>query len=396
MTLYHYLGLLASDLQTNRPGLSGPHPVANGNLGGIVIQWLHVRGLVNGENEIMPQVIALGDVNVDIIAHFGEYPAKGDDALASSTEIHCGGSAANTAISLARMGISTSLIARVGPDSWALKVFGCLDEAGVLPSGLQRDPAVTTGLMYVVVTPDGERTILGYRGANVFTDPNQVPEEDFRGARLFHLSGYALLADPQRSAALHALEAACRYDLKITLDPGMAVPQEALDEMRALLPVVDLLLPSLAEAQQLTGMDEPWACARALLHAGVGAVALKLGQEGSLITTREGSWWVPGFVVEARDSTGAGDNFDAGLIAGFLGGLSWYGAAMLGNAMGAMATACVGAGTAVPGAKEVLHLLSKDRPGPERHDLDGGAEQVIDFVAGLATEPGQEGKTWWK
>lgn len=345
----------------------------------------------------MPQVIALGDVNVDIIAHFAEYPAKGEDALASSTEIHCGGSAANTAISLARMGISTSLIARVGPDSWALKVFGCLDEAGVSPSGLQRDPAVMTGLMYVVVTPDGERTILGHRGANAFTDPNQIPEADFQNAQLFHLSGYALLADPQRSAALRALEAACRHDLKITLDPGMAVPQEALDEMRALLPVIDILLPSLAEAQQLTGMGEPWACARALLDAGVGAVALKLGKEGSLIMTRHGSWWVPGFVVEARDSTGAGDNFDAGLIAGFLGGLSWYGAAMLGNAMGAMAAARVGAGTAVPGAEEVLRLLAENRQGSERHDdPDGGAEQVIDFVAGLATGPGQEGKPWWK
>ena len=343
----------------------------------------------------MPQVVALGDVNVDIIAHFGAYPAKGEDALASSTEIHCGGSAANTAISLARMGISTSLIARVGPDSWALKVFSCLDEAGVIPSGLQRDPAVMTGLMYVVVTPDGERTILGHRGANVFTDPNQVPEEDFRDAQLFHLSGYALLADPQRSAALRALEAACRYDLKITLDPGMAVPQEALDEMRALLPVVDILLPSLGEAQQLTGKAEPGACAEALLAAGVGTVALKLGKEGSLIATREGSWWIPGFVVETRDSTGAGDNFDAGLLAGFLGGLSWYGAATLGNAMGAMAAARVGAGTAAPGAQDILRLLYDNKDLGLR-DQDRSAEQVIDFVTSLTAGPGEEGEPWWK
>jgi ribokinase len=343
----------------------------------------------------MPQVVALGDVNVDIIAHFSAYPAKGDDALASATEIHCGGSAANTAISLARMGISTSLIARVGPDSWALKVFSCLDEAGVLPSGLQRDPAVMTGLMYVVVTPDGERTILGHRGANVQTDPNQIPEEDFREAQLFHLSGYALLADPQRSAALRALEAACRYDLKIALDPGMAVPQEALDEMRALLPVVDILLPSLGEAQSLTGETEPRACADALLSAGAGTVALKLGRDGSLIATRDGCWWIPGFVVETRDSTGAGDNFDAGLLAGFLGGLSWYGAAMLGNAMGAMAAARVGAGTAAPEAQEVLRLLTDNRDLALR-DQAGGADQVIDFVAGLAAGLGEEGKPWWK
>jgi ribokinase len=344
----------------------------------------------------MPQVVTLGDVNVDIIAHFGAYPAKGEDALASSTEIHCGGSAANTAISLARMGISTSLIARVGPDSWALKVFSCLEEAGVAPSGLQRDPAAMTGLMYVVVTPDGERTILGHRGANVFTDASQIPEEDFREAQLFHLSGYALLAEPQRSAALCALEAACRYDLKITLDPGMAGPREALEEMQALLPVIDILLPSLGEAQELTGKTEPGACAEALLHAGVGAIALKLGRGGSLVATRDGSWWVPGFVVEARDSTGAGDNFDAGLIAGLLGGLSWYGAAMLGNAMGAMAAARIGAGTAAPGAQEILRLLHDKRQARAAHDRDDRTEQVIDFVASLANGSGGEGEPWWK
>ena len=88
----------------------------------------------------MPDAIALGDINVDIIARFAEYPGKGEDALAYTTEIHCGGSAANTAMCLARLGIETSLIARVGPDSWALKALSCLNEAGVDPRCLQRDP----------------------------------------------------------------------------------------------------------------------------------------------------------------------------------------------------------------------------------------------------------------
>ena len=65
-----------------------------------------------------------------------------------------------------------------------------------------------TGLMYFVVTPDGERTILGHRGANALTDPEPVREDEIQAARLLHLSGYALLAEPQRSAALRALEMA--------------------------------------------------------------------------------------------------------------------------------------------------------------------------------------------
>jgi len=344
----------------------------------------------------MADIVALGDVNIDIIAHFASYPGKGEDALASSTEFHCGGSAANTAMALARMGLEVVLISRVGPDSLALKALNSLRKAGVTPIGLQRDPAAMTGLMYVIVTPDGERTILGHRGANVLTDPNQVREEHFRDARLFHLSGYALLAEPQRSAALLALEMACRHGLTVTLDPGMSVPQSALDEMRALLPVVDILLPNLPEARGLTGTDSPQDCLQTLLSTGVRMVALKLGEHGCLIGGEEGFCHVPAFAVEARDTTGAGDFYAAGVIAGSLGGLDRHGAAILGNAMGAIATAQVGAGTFVPGAREVLALLHDSCQAPGRGEGVEAIQRVIDFVAEMATEPEEEGRPWWK
>ena len=344
----------------------------------------------------MPEIVALGDVNVDIIAHFASYPGKGQDALAYSTEFHCGGSAANTAMALARMGRDVVLISRVGPDSLALKALNSLSEAGVTPSGLQRDPAAMTGLMYVVVTPDGERTILGHRGANVLTDPAQIREGDIRDARLFHLSGYALLADPQRSAAFLALEMACRHGLAVTLDPGMSVPEAALDEMRALLPVIDIFLPNLPEAQALAGADSPEDCFWALVAMGVRVVALKLGEHGCLIGGKEGFVRVPGFDVSARDSTGAGDFFAAGIIAGWLGGLDWRSAAVLGNAMGAMAVARVGAGASVPQAREVLALLRDPRQASGRGQRMEAVRQAIEFVTTLATEPEEEGNPWWK
>ncbi|MEJ2212178.1 MAG: carbohydrate kinase family protein, partial [Anaerolineae bacterium] len=267
---------------------------------------------------------------------------------------------------------------------------------GVAPGGLQRDPTTMTGLMYVVVTPDGERTIFGHRGANVFTDPNQIDEEDLVGARILHLSGYALLADPQRSAALRALEAACRHGLKVTLDPGMAVPRKALDEMRALLPAVNILMPSLEEARHLTGRTQPEVCAGLLREAGVEVVALKLGGDGCLMATEEGMLRVPGFAVQARDSTGAGDNFDAGLIAGHLGGLDWHSAAVLGNAMGAMAAARIGAGTAGPKAQEVMALLRGEHLGQGQERLMEAIGQAFEFVADLSTEPQEEERPWWK
>lgn len=341
----------------------------------------------------MPDVVALGDVNVDIIARFDAYPAKGQDALASLIEFHCGGSAANTAVVLARMGFEVCLIARVGTDPLASKALEGLGEAGVLPNGLQRDPAGMTGLMYVVVTPDGERTMLGYRGANVLTDPNDICRDEIARARLFHLSGYALLAEPQRSAALVALEIACRHGLAVTLDPGLSVPQTALEEARALLPAVDLFLPNLEEARRLTGLTDPEACARWLLEAGVGLVALKLGEDGCLVGSDEGIVIVPGFAVEARDSTGAGDYFAAGYLAAYLGGLDWRSAALLGNAMGAVAVGRVGAGTAAHAVGEVLDLVRGYRHGPVGREAGESAERVIDFLL-ACTEESQEEDLW--
>jgi len=335
----------------------------------------------------MPEVIAFGDVNLDIIAQFASFPAQGEDAFASSTEFHCGGSAANTATVLARMGIETVLTARLGSDRWAELALQSLREAGVMLGNLQRDPTAMTGLMYIIVTPDGERTILGHRGANVFTDPNQIRNEDFRGARLFLLSGYALLAEPQRSAALLALEMARRQGLTVTLDPGMSGCRAAVDDMRSCLPMVDILLPNLAEAQRLAGVTAPEKCVQALLGAGVQVVALKLGAAGCLVGSGDGFLRVPGFAVQARDSTGAGDSFAAGLIAGFLRGLDWTSTAILGNAMGALAAASLGTGTNSQIPRQLLALLGKhyDLPPHRRHQE--AIDKVIESVKLLTPEP---------
>ena len=166
--------------------------------------------------------------------------------------------------------------------------------------------------------------------------------------------------------------------------------------MRALLPVVDILLPNLTEAQKLAGSSDPGDCAQALLEAGARLVVLKLGREGCLVGSQEELVHLPGFRVRTRDTTGAGDYFAAGFVAGFLSAMSYPGAAVLANAMGAAAVARIGAGASVPGAQQVLDLLLGHPNGLTNAAPHSLVEEAVTYVRKLATRPAEEGRPWWK
>ncbi|MDY7042571.1 MAG: carbohydrate kinase family protein, partial [Chloroflexota bacterium] len=271
----------------------------------------------------MPQVITLGDINLDIIAYVAHYPQPGGDGLADRFHLCPGGSAANTALTLARCGIETAIIGRVGEDALGAQMLADLRAGGVDVSLVQRDPDVTTGTMFIVVTPGGERTMFGFRGANTRTDPAGITPECLRSAHHFHLSGYALLEPPQRETALRAFKVARRAGLGVSLDAGLEILTRQADLVRGLLAEMDLFFPNLDEAELLAGARDAETAVVRLREQGAKVVALKLGERGCFVGTAEGSFAVPPFAAEVHDTTGAGDAFDAGVICGRLGGLSW-------------------------------------------------------------------------
>jgi ribokinase len=327
------------------------------------------------------EVVVLGDVNLDLIAHLPRFPNPGQDVLVNSVEVHCGGSAANTAAALSRLGLRARLIGRVGQEPMALMALNCLKGMGVLLGEVQSDPSHTTGMIYIIVTPDGERTMLSDRGANVLTNPDEIRDTPFRQARFFHLSGYALLVEPQRRAALRALDMAREYRLSTSLDPGLMLCETAPGDVLRLLPELDILMPTLAEAQALTGHSSPEACARDLERHCSTALAIKLGQDGCLLAADGGMVRLPAFAIQAQDTTGAGDAFDAGLIAGHLAGLDWVSAALLGNACGAVAASRVGAGDRPPDAGEVGALLAGHLAYPAFAQHHTSIELAMRFLA---------------
>jgi len=334
------------------------------------------------ESNIPPEVICLGDINTDIIAPIARYPEPGGDGHADFLSIVPGGSAANTALALSRLSIRTGLIGRIGTDVFGTELLSRLSGCGLDVSRVQQDPQVATGLMFIPVTPNGERTMFGCRGANARLSLSQQDRPIITQARLLHLSGYSLLDSPQREAARKAMAWARAAGLQISLDVGL----EAIKQQPALLGQwlkgLSLLLPNEAEATVLTGQPAPEQAVRWLLGRGVQLVALKRGREGCLIGRGDEMIRVPGFEVHSVDSTGAGDVFNAGFIAGRLRGLELRPAALLGNAMGALTTLHYGAQP--PEVNELRTFLSNQRVSPAWAEWAGEFAQLDEFLFNLS------------
>lgn len=307
----------------------------------------------------IPSVLTVGDINADIMAVISHYPEKGGEGLSEKGEMHAGGSASNTAIVLARFGVEVSLLARVGTDPLGEYVFRELERAGVDLALVQRDPTLLTGTMFVAIMPDGERTMFGHRGANVNLTSASIENVTWPDLRWVHVSGYALLKDPQRTTALRVFEDAARRMVTTSLDVGMHAACQAGEEVRKLLPQASVLFQNLEEARALTGKTRLVEALKALIEKGVGTVAVKLGKDGCAVADGSETLRVPAFHVNVVDSTGAGDSFDAGFILGRRWGLGLRASALLGNALGGLACTVMGAGEHLPGPQEARELVRR-------------------------------------
>jgi len=329
----------------------------------------------------MPEVVALGDINLDVIVRVPEFPRQGGEAVTEQGAVLPGGSAANTARALAALGVDVGLIACVGQDPLGEVSLGRLRAAGVDTSQVQRTTDAPTGLMFIPVTPGGERTMFGFRGANICLRAEKMDLEYIRRARLLHLSGYALMTSPQRDAALAATHAACEAGIPLSLDPGICAAAQQREALLRLLPDVALLLPDSLEAELLTGLADPQAALDEFVSLGPQVVAIKLGARGALLGNRDEVIDLPAFRVEPVDATGAGDAFNAGIIFGWLRGLSLPASGVLAGALGALTAAREG-GATPPGPKEVCSLLERAVEEPDWRDWRLAIQEALEGLAG--------------
>lgn len=297
----------------------------------------------------MPDVLCIGNIQFDVLARpMAALPPPGALARVEEVRFSLGGNGMNTAAGLARLGMSTAIFGAVSRDFLGDYALAQLAAAGVDASAIARHPTAGSGVSLIAVAPDGERSITFTNGANECFSLDEVPDHLIRQARVLCVGSVFVLPQLTGEALARLFQRARAAGVTTVLDICWDGEGRGLSFLAPCLPSTDLFAPSWEEGRQLTGQDEPEAIAAALRAAGAGAVALKLGERGCFVTAEGVSELVPTVPLAAVDTTGAGDTWLAGMMAGLLQGLSLPECGRLANRVAAFAVTGPGCWERVP------------------------------------------------
>ena len=276
-----------------------------------------------------------------------------------------GGDSQNVAIAAVRQGTSAGYVTSLGADWMGDAFLELWKSEGVDASKVGRHPTAPTGVSFVTHGPAGHKfDYLRKNSAASLMTPETLPADYIAGARYFHLSAIGqAISDSARRTCDAAVSAARAAGVKVSYDTNLRLRLWDLDLARATIDATvarcDVLLPSLDDSQQLTGLKEPDAIADHYLKLGAPMVALKMSADGCLIATSKNRFRLPGHRVHAVDATGAGDTFDGSFLARLLAGDDLKAAARYANVAAALSTKGYGAVTPIPRAAEVQAEMAR-------------------------------------
>lgn len=232
------------------------------------------------------------------------------------SELHAGGSAANTIVGIAQMGGTVAYTCSLSADDFGRHYAADFATLGIhLTAPLK--PVEPTGLCLVLVTPDGERTMKTYLGASTRLTPEDIDEAVLAQSHWVYLEGYLLAGDTTRAASFHAMELAKKHGTKIaySFSDGFLVANFGEHLKKIVTEYADLVFANELEAAAYTSRRDPEASLRAILQDGRNA-CVTCSENGSYIHYNGDTQYVPAFAAQPVDLTGAGDMYAAGVLYG--------------------------------------------------------------------------------
>ncbi|MGE3536311.1 MAG: adenosine kinase [Candidatus Tectimicrobiota bacterium] len=232
------------------------------------------------------------------------------------SELHAGGSAANTIVGLAQMGGTVAYTCSLCADDFGRHYADDFAALGIrLTSPLKS--VEPTGLCLVLVTPDGERTMKTYLGASTRLTPEDIDEEVVAQAQWIYLEGYLLAGETTQAASFHAMELARKHGTRIaySFSDGFLVANFGEPLRTIVTDYADLVFANELEAAAYTGKRDPQASLAAILQDCRNA-CVTCSENGSYIHYNGDTQYVPAFPAQPVDLTGAGDMYAAGVLYG--------------------------------------------------------------------------------
>ncbi len=286
--------------------------------------------------------VVVGIHIVDILGRPVERIPDGQGvALIDEIRVTVAGTGAGTAVDMARLGLKVAAIGAVGDDELGKWLRQKMSDEGVDVSGIVVVPDVPTSATMLPIRPNGQRPALHVIGANAKLSLDHIDWDLIAAAKHVHVGGTTLMASLDGAPTAELLKRSRGLGAITSLDL-ISMPGTDYDELLGqCYPHLDYLLPNDEDVLILTGADSLDAGVEALLDRGVGAAAVTLGEAGTRLAPRgEDPYTVPTHAVNVIDTTGCGDAFSAGFIAGLVEGRTPLDAVRIGNGAGA----CVATG----------------------------------------------------
>jgi len=294
------------------------------------------------------EVVCFGALNMDKLYRVDRIARADEESRILSFIESPGGSAANTAVGLARLGVKTGYIGKVASDrdgDRLLKDFlkESVDVSGVIVSKYGR-----SGSVMGFVDNRGERALYVDPGVNDDLRFDEIDLEYLSGVEYLHLTSF--VGDQPFNAQKRLVS--LLSNVKITLDPGSLYARRGLRELMPIIERCFALMPSEDELRLITKMDYKEG-SKFLVGMGVKVVAVKLGERGCYITDGEEEHWIDSYKVNVVDTTGAGDAFNAGFLYGLIRRKSLRECGLLGNYVASRCIMRMGARNGLPRLEEL-------------------------------------------
>ena len=302
-------------------------------------------------------VLVFGSLNMDLVTQVSRLPEPGETLLGDRFLTAPGGKGANQAVAAARLGVPTTMVGRVGSDSFGEELLQSLQTAGVNTAGVFVDTTTRSGIAAIAVAANGANHIIVVPGAN-----GTVGESDVQQliAQFAQTKVLLLQFEIPLSVVQQAAQFAAKQGITVIVDPAPA---------QATLPAsfyghIDILTPNQSEASQLVGfpIDTPksaLAAAQQLRSRGVKTVIIKLGSQGCVCSHLDEAFFLPAYRVDAVDTVAAGDAFNGGLAAALCQGQNLVQAIQQGSAVAALSVTQSGAQPSLPNGDQVAAFLAQ-------------------------------------